>query len=96
MGLGTESFGLAALEAMASSVPVISTNTGGIPEVNVQGETGFLSEVGDVEDMAKNTLVLLNDDDKLEAFGKRALQRAKEFNIEKILPQYEAIYDSLL
>lgn len=86
-----ESFGLAALEAMACEVPVISTNAGGIPELNVQGVTGFLSEVGDVAEMTKKALYVLNPDN-LEKFKKNALARAREFDITKILPQYENHY----
>jgi N-acetyl-alpha-D-glucosaminyl L-malate synthase BshA len=91
----TESFGLAALEAMACEVPVISSNSGGIPEVNVHGVTGYMSEVGDVEDMAKNTLKILSDDQVLKTFKANALKRAQEFHIDKILPQYETLYASL-
>lgn len=92
----TESFGLAALEAMAVGVPVISSNTGGIPEVNIHGETGFLSNVGDTDDMAKNTLAILKDDLELKQFKDRALQRSHHFDIEKILPMYEAVYNQLV
>jgi N-acetyl-alpha-D-glucosaminyl L-malate synthase BshA len=91
-----ESFGLAALEAMAAGVPVISTNTGGIPEVNIHGESGFLSNVGDVEDMAKNALFLLKDEAEMEKFRKGAFQRAKTFEIDKILPRYEQLYEEVL
>lgn len=91
----TESFGLAALEAMACEVPVISSNSGGIPEVNEHGVTGYMSEVGDVEDMAKNTLKILSDDNVLKTFKANALKRAQEFHIDKILPKYEALYASL-
>ena len=92
----SESFGLAALEAMACGVPVISTNTGGLPEVNRHGVTGMMSNVGDVEDMAKNTRYLLTDDVRLERFRVKARERALEFSIEKILPQYENLYNSVL
>jgi len=92
----TESFGLAALEAMAVGVPVISSNTGGIPEVNVQGVTGFLSNVGDVEDMAKNTLTMFKDAETLKQFRRNAQNRAREFNLDGIVAQYEAVYESLL
>lgn len=92
----TESFGLAALEAMAVSVPVISSNTGGIPEVNIHGVTGYLSNVGDVEDMAKNALKILNDDETLNQFKINALKRAHDFDLEKILPMYEKIYFDLV
>ncbi len=88
----TESFGLAALEAMAARTPVISSNTGGLPEVNVQGVTGFLSEVGDCDDMAKNAIYMLEDDQRLEMFKENAYRQAQRFSIEKILPQYEEVY----
>jgi N-acetyl-alpha-D-glucosaminyl L-malate synthase BshA len=91
-----ESFGLAALEAMACEVPVISTNAGGLPEVNTHGETGFLAEVGDVKAMAGHTLTLLRDPELLARFRKNALERAREFDISNILPQYEAYYESIL
>lgn len=91
-----ESFGLAALEAMACEVPVISTNAGGLPEVNIHGETGFLSEVGDIDDMAKNAIQLLQHDDMLETFRKNALKQAKRFDISNILPEYEAYYEEVL
>tara|TARA_B100000508_G_scaffold118450_1_gene98544 strand:- start:58781 stop:59923 length:1143 start_codon:yes stop_codon:yes gene_type:complete len=92
----TESFGLAALEAMAVGVPVISSNTGGIPEVNAHGFSGFLSDVGDVQDMAKNAISLLSDHEKLELFKKQAKAQAEKFCITKILPQYEALYEEVL
>ena len=92
----SESFGLAALEAMAAKVPVISSNTGGIPEVNKHGFSGYLSNVGDIDDMAVNALKILSDDAVLEQFKQNAYQQAKQFDIEKILPQYEAIYKELI
>jgi N-acetyl-alpha-D-glucosaminyl L-malate synthase BshA len=92
----TESFGLAALEAMAMGVPVISSNTGGIPEVNLHGISGYLSNVGDVEEMAANTLKLITDKDLLSRFKQQALRRASDFDLEKILPLYEELYLSLL
>jgi len=92
----TESFGLAALEAMAVRTPVISTNSGGLPEVNVQGVTGFLSNVGDCEEMAKNAIYILEDAHRLEEFKENAYQNAKRFSIEKILPQYEEVYATAL
>ena len=91
----TESFGLAALEAMAVGVPVISSNTGGIPEVNIHGYSGYLSNVGDVEDMAKNMIHLLHPDN-LPTFKINAKERSKEFSLEKILPLYEEIYRNLV
>jgi len=84
----SESFGLAALEAMACEVPVISSNAGGLPEVNIHGQTGYLSEVGDVESMARNALQILNDDDTLRRFRDAALEQARRFDISIILPQY--------
>jgi N-acetyl-alpha-D-glucosaminyl L-malate synthase BshA len=88
----TESFGLAALEAMAEKTPVISSNTGGLPEVNIHGVTGFLSKVGDVDDMAKNAIYILEDDQRLEEFKKNAYESAHQFSIDKILPKYEEMY----
>lgn len=86
-----ESFGLAALEAMACEVPVISSNAGGIPELNIQGVTGFLSPVGDTEDMTRKALFVL-DKNNLPTFKANAVARAKEFDISKILPKYEEYY----
>jgi N-acetyl-alpha-D-glucosaminyl L-malate synthase BshA len=90
-----ESFGLAALEAMACEVPVISSNTGGLPELNIQGITGFLSNVGDVDDMVKNALFILQDEN-LPTFKANALARAKEFDIAHIVPMYERHYEKVL
>ncbi len=90
-----ESFGLAALEAMACEVPVISSNTGGIPELNVQGVTGFMSNIGDVEDMTRKALFVL-DKNNLPRFKENALKRAKEFDISNILPIYENYYLKIL
>lgn len=90
-----ESFGLAALEAMACEVPVISTNTGGLPELNIQGGTGFLSNVGDIEDMTSKALFVL-DKDNLPRFKENALKRAKEFDISRILPLYESYYQQVM
>ena len=90
----TESFGLAALEAMAAKTAVISTNAGGLPEVTVHGKTGFLSAIGDVEDMAENALKILKDDATLEQFKSNAQAHAKQFSLKNILPVYEDIYTS--
>lgn len=92
----TESFGLAALEAMAAKVPVVSTNSGGIPEVNEHGYSGFLSNVGDIEDMAKNVIYILEDENRLEQFKTNAYEQAKKFEITKILPMYEALYREII
>lgn len=91
-----ESFGLAALEAMACEVPIISTNVGGLPEVNLHGQTGFLSEVGDIEDMGMNAIKILKDEQTLAEFRKNAIAQAKKFDLENILPQYEAYYEEIL
>ncbi len=88
----SESFGLAALEAMACQVPVISSNTGGIPELNVHGVTGFMSNVGDVDDMAKNALSILTTDASLTVFKSNALEQARKFDIQRIMPLYEQLY----
>jgi N-acetyl-alpha-D-glucosaminyl L-malate synthase BshA len=92
----SESFGLAALEAMACEVPVISTNVGGLPEVNIHGKTGYLSNVGDVDDMAKNAISILSDDENLKQFRLNAKAQAELFDIDNILPQYEEYYEEIL
>ncbi len=89
----TESFGLAALEAMIYKTPVISSNTGGIPEVNKQGVTGFLSNVGNVQEMARNAIHILKDDATLARFKMHAEHEARKFDIRHILPMYEEIYN---
>ena len=90
-----ESFGLAALEAMACEVPIITTNAGGLPEVNIQGVTGFMSDIGDIKDMVKNALFILTDEN-LPIFKANALEKAKEFDIENVVPQYEAYYQKII
>ncbi len=92
----TESFGLAALEAMACQVPVISSNSGGMPELNINGVTGFMSNVGDVDDMAANALAILTDDKKLAEFRQAALKQAKAFDIHNIMPIYERYYQQII
>ncbi|MCM4158852.1 N-acetyl-alpha-D-glucosaminyl L-malate synthase BshA [Antarcticibacterium flavum] len=91
-----ESFGLAALEAMVNSVPVISSNTGGLPEVNIQGVSGYLSDVGNVGEMAENALEILKDEETLNRFKTAARNQAKAFDIHKIVPVYENLYQKAL
>lgn len=91
-----ESFGLAALEAMANKTPVISSNTGGLPEVNEDGVTGFTSNVGDVDQMAQRAIHILEDDARLLEFKNNAFAKAKEFDIQLIIPQYEKLYQDVL
>lgn len=92
----TESFGLAALEAMACQVPVISSNSGGMPELNIDGVTGFMSNVGDVDDMAEKAKFILSDEARLLKFKQNALKRAKDFDINVILPRYEQYYSRII
>lgn len=92
----SESFGLAALEAMACEMPVISSNAGGLPEVNEHGKTGFLSPVGAVDDMAHHAITLLENTSMLATFRANALNKAKSFSLDNILPQYEAYYEHIL
>ncbi len=92
----TESFGLAALEAMAEGIPVVSSNTGGIPEVNKDGYSGYLSNVGDVDGMAKNAIKILSNEATLNQFKTNAREQSKLFSLEEILPLYENIYNALL
>jgi N-acetyl-alpha-D-glucosaminyl L-malate synthase BshA len=92
----TESFGLSALEAMAAKVPVISSDTGGIPEINLDGYSGMLSAVGDIESMARNAIYILSDKSRLNVFKENAFKQAQKFALDKILPQYESLYKSML
>jgi len=92
----SESFGLAALEAMACGVPVVASNTGGIPEMVVDGHTGFTSPVGDVDKMAKDALYLLSDPSRWLSFSEHALEHAGKFDIDVIVPAYEALYEEIL
>ena len=91
-----ESFGLAALEAMAAHTPVISSNAGGIPEVNIQGETGYLAEIGNVKAMSNYAIKLLSNDDLLQEMKNNAKKQAIKFDLKNILPLYEQMYDETL
>jgi N-acetyl-alpha-D-glucosaminyl L-malate synthase BshA len=92
----SESFGLAALEAMACKVPVISSDAGGLPELNIEGETGFLRAVGDVDGMAEKAIYILENEARLKTFKENALARAKEFDLSIILPIYENYYTEVI
>lgn len=91
-----ESFGLAALEAMACEVPVVSSNTGGLPEVNNHGFSGFMADVGDVEAMTRHALTILKDEDSLQKFRKQAFEQAKKYDVKKVVKNYEDYYNQLL
>ncbi|MDX1603516.1 MAG: glycosyltransferase, partial [Salinimicrobium sediminis] len=91
-----ESFGLAALEAMVNGVPVISTNTGGLPEVNKQGFSGYLSNVGDVDEMAANGISILKDEENLKRFKENARKQSYLFDIYSVVPLYENLYQKAL
>lgn len=88
-----ESFGLAALEAMACGVPVISSNSGGLPEVNIEGVSGFLSDVGNVDEMAENALKILASEEILNKFKKQAIESAMRYDTKKVVPLYEKLYE---
>lgn len=88
----TESFGLAALEAMANKVPVVSSNSGGLPEVNIPGVSGFLDDIGDIDGMVQHSLEILKDQITLQKFKEQAYQHSKNFSVDKIVPMYEKIY----
>jgi N-acetyl-alpha-D-glucosaminyl L-malate synthase BshA len=87
-----ESFGLAALEAMAAKVPVISSNAGGLPEINIQGQTGYLANVGDVKQMSSYAIELLSNEEKLNQFKQQAFEQAVKYDIQNIIPLYEELY----
>jgi N-acetyl-alpha-D-glucosaminyl L-malate synthase BshA len=92
----SESFGLAALEAMACKVPAITSNAGGLPELNINGFCGYMSDVGDVEDMAQKAISILEDDDVLNRFKENAFSRAKDFDLKKVLPEYVNFYNQVI
>lgn len=91
-----ESFGLSALEAMACAVPIISSNAGGLPEVNVDGVTGYVCNVGDIDDIAEKSIMILSNEEIHEKFKEAAYEHAKQFSIDDILPQYEAYYEEVI
>ena len=87
-----ESFGLAALEAMAAKTIVISTNAGGLPEINIHNQTGFLANVGDVTTMANDAIKILQDEKKLKQMKETAYEQACKFDLHNIIPLYEKLY----
>lgn len=92
----SESFGLAALEAMACKVPAITSNAGGLPELNINGFCGYMSNVGDIDDMAAKAIEILKDDETLQRFKENAYTRALDFDLKKILPEYISYYEEVL
>jgi glycosyltransferase involved in cell wall biosynthesis len=91
-----ESFGLAALEAMAAGVPIVTTNAGGLSEINIPGQTGYMGDVGDVKTMGQQAIKILRDDQVLKKFKERAAAHAQEYDISKIIPLYENLYERFL
>jgi N-acetyl-alpha-D-glucosaminyl L-malate synthase BshA len=91
-----ESFGLAALEAMALKVPVISTNTGGLKDLNINGNSGYTSDIGDIDSMAKNAIKILSDTSLEKKYRNQAFENAKKYDIKTVIPLYEKIYDEAL
>ena len=91
-----ESFGLAALEAMALNVPVVSSNTGGLPELNINGNSGYTSDIGDIESMSSNAIRILSDKSLKRKYRSQAFENAKKYDIKKIIPLYEEIYNEAM